>query len=330
MLGVGHLIETERQLDIYLKNINQYVRQQQSLIDNRTESIQQRKANLDDESKENEKTLLPSAFAKVDEACELIQLNKISDSRSASSVSDAKRVIAVARGEIVRKKSEWAEKRSAEVALAADWTSRDVLVNQQSVDQERALAVTRTLVGIDAEAVSLREQLEVVEGERKQLQQALDADQALISRLQIGLQRMSGPLSRFLALPSESNVSYHDAVELSGGAPNSAILESMVDTATRARADLPGIRDDIRELNSLSVSLAEAVKSAVSADELRRTEDELTAATAQASALRLQYGRLAGPIEQLRQLSSIVVDMLSHADQCPVCAHNWGSTEDLR
>jgi DNA repair protein SbcC/Rad50 len=327
MLGVGHLIETERQLEIYSKHINQYVKQQTTLIENRRLALRQRQASLDHESRENEKTLLPHSLAKATEALNLLHVDDIPPVKPEPSVSDMRRMIAFLRGELERKKNNWNERRSAEISLAADWPSRFILTEQQSVDQEKSRELTEKITQITKEVGHLREQVEANELERAGQTQSLISDQAIFDNLKNGLAIVSNHLNTYTKLlPERSVFSYQDVVALSGEYPLGRAFQSFLQLAGRTRSDVPEILregEELRVLRSVHVSLP-------SAEGKQQTENDLAAAKLRVASLHRDHERIAGPIEQLRHLSASIVDMLTHAEQCPVCAHNWGSAEALR
>ncbi|NOJ44722.1 AAA family ATPase [Bradyrhizobium archetypum] len=330
LLGVGHLIETERQLEIYAKNINQYVKQQQALFDNRAAALQQRRTSQSAESREDEKVLLPSAFARVGEASSLLNLSYPGSATSELTVSDARRMIALVRGELARRKENWTEKRSAEVSLAADWPNRFALIDQQSSDQEKSRSIAKALEDIEAEVESVREQSEAAESEGAELGRSLSVDQATYDELRRATDTFAEPLSGYLAISSESSVPYRDALMLRRTAPSSEALRAVLQAGLSARADWPEMAREEEEMFALMKALEEHRRNAPSPAEMQSVEEARVAAASEAAVLRRTHDRLASPLAQLRHLSASIVDMLTHAEHCPVCAHNWGSAEALR
>jgi exonuclease SbcC len=330
MLGVGHLIETERQLEIYLKNLNQYVRQQQALIDNGTTSLRRRLDGLDEETNRNEETLLPRALANVKEASRLLRFEDSLPEKEGVSVSDMRRLTALIRGELARKRDNWTGRRSAEVSLAADWQSRFVLIEQQSSDQRRSRDLTTLIEQVVADIATLFEQNNSMQPEWVEVDRALVANQALAGRLKSSLDKFRSFSSTHARFFSEQFYSYQSAVALDQVSPDEPALQASLQSAEITRTNLANVAREAEELRALRVMREEFRASAPSVKDKQNTLSALSNAEQEVETLKRDYERLAGPIGQLRHLSGSIIDMLSHAEECPVCAHDWGSSEALK
>ena len=95
LLGVGHLLETERQIEAYLGTITPYLREQQKLVDDRSSALRERQSTADLQQDATLEILLPLAIEKLTAARHLLDSNRQSlrarDNPQRSSQNDGTR-----------------------------------------------------------------------------------------------------------------------------------------------------------------------------------------------------------------------------------------------
>jgi len=135
LLGVGHLLETERQLDSYITELDKHLDKQQARLDDKDAEVKDRETKLTVQIEENSKDSVGAAIRYIHEAHVQLGLNgtKLQLSTPASALS----AIANIRASLEGRKALWDQKREAELRISSDWAEREAIAKSQLEDQAR-------------------------------------------------------------------------------------------------------------------------------------------------------------------------------------------------
>jgi DNA repair exonuclease SbcCD ATPase subunit len=329
LLGVGHLLETERQLDGYIAEMSQHLRNQQARLDDKDAEIKDRESKLTAQMNENRRDRLATASNYIRTAYERLG-RKLSETLRMNHTS-ALSAVSVLRADLEGRKVLWNQKRQAELRIAADWPQRSALAQSLPEDQERLAVLAADERANEAALGFANEQLQAVAAE-------ITRDRATIATMELrdrGLkdaQAQAEPLLRkYLQAFGLADLDAETAF---------AILDEEGTEQTRATrlarlhsvlADLPAMLPQRQSLEIRKNEYEAASGVAPSSETVAATQRSLRSAGEHVAALRTAYDRAAGPLEQLRHLSRTVVEALGHDEStCPVCAHDWKSAANLR
>ena len=337
LLGVGHLLETERQLDAYLGTIHQFLRQQQTLFDDRSNSLRDLQSRTDLQIDADHQSFLPSAIERLSSAQQRLAsegdisvLGNLVPDNGNLTVADVRRVITVLRGEHERQQDTWGRKRQAEICLAADWSARYAIEQQQADDQTRLSALTKLISENTSRTNTLAREVAVVDQRLKQARQQITDARDRIQKTDGAFLYAQPLLNTYLALAAQSQLSAQDAFQLVDNAGSETMRANTSNRLRSLRDELSTRQREALELPVLKEQRDRVRTQMTSGPDGQKTAQEIQTTTSQLANLRRQYERAAGPIEQLQRLAATVIDLLDHESACPVCRHDWMAVESLK
>jgi DNA repair protein SbcC/Rad50 len=330
LLGVGHLLETERQLEAYLSTLSPYLRKQQALVEDRSSSLRERQSEIDLEQDATEQSLIPGAVEKLFDACELIQLSPIGLVPLDPKPADLRKALLLVRGELERRRSSLSEKRQAEIRLAVDWSSRHSIEQQLIADQTRGRTLSESIAANVTQADTLNQRLLEMRQQAASVQQRISQVKERGQRLVAAIGFAQPLLTQYLQLSKSDKLQAGDALKLVESAGSETARASTTNRLKATRDEFPLRQRENEELTILQEQRSGLLPSLLSDDAQKRTQKEAKEAAARAAALRASYEAAAGPVSQLQTLASKVIDLLGHEKECPVCRHDWETVEQLR
>jgi DNA repair exonuclease SbcCD ATPase subunit len=329
LLGVGHLLETERQLDGYLSEINQYLRDAQTRLDDKEVEIANRESKLSRDINAARTDRLGGTLALLRTASGQLK-RRFTPPRQAT-LTNLGSALAAIRADLEGQKIRWNQARQAEQRLTADWPQRDALAQSVAADQARLAALTEEETTAQAALTAANTELQAAATECSKAQERMRSLELRDKALKDVDARMRPLLQRYLQTLADDKLDRRTAFAL--------IDEGGTDRARLARmaqlrqifAELPLIQTQTLERDRRKAEYDAASEAAPSSEAIASTRDAVAAADTHVGGLRLAYQRAAAPLEQLQQLSLTVVDALGHDEHtCPVCAHDWRSAAALR
>ncbi|MFI4985934.1 MAG: AAA family ATPase [Alphaproteobacteria bacterium] len=329
LLGVGHLLETERQLDGYMAEIVQHLRTQQSRLYDKEKEIQSRENRLGDQIGIASKDRLAAALDYVRKAYDLLGREFPAD--RATTNTTALSPVSSLRADLEGLKVQWNQKRQAELRIAADWPQRTALSQSMEQDQTRLITLsadeannnnalslaTQNQQRADTEIVALRATIATLESRDRDLKDAQAQAQQL--------------LRLYLASTGDTDLDSDTAFSIIDNEGTERARTLKLANLREISLELPIVLSQRKEIEVRKREYEMASSTAPSLDAAAQTRAALEAASQHVSALQATYDRSAGPVEQLRNLSQSVVEALGHDEHiCPVCAHDWKSAVALR
>jgi exonuclease SbcC len=329
LLGVGHLLETERQLETYLAALRPYLRDKQTLYDSAVDALRDHQSRMGYEQQLKEETLLPVAIDKLSDAGASLGETYVLPDKTGASASDISRAIAVIRADLAKRKAAWNERRQAEIQLAADWPARSVLLQEHATDQDRMTVLARSTSELGARVEAIRTQVDAIDQRQRDVRQAVINLHDRCLRLDTSLAYVQPLLTHFLIVANQRNLLGHAAFRLVDEAGSEASRSTAAARFRALREQLSARRAEQDELALLKEQEAAARSQLLTTDILEQTSTALTNAENLEAVIRGQYERVAGPLEQLRHIVSTVAGLLEQERECPVCRHDWGTPESL-
>jgi DNA repair protein SbcC/Rad50 len=330
LLGVGHLLETERQLEAYLSTLSPYLRKQQALVEDRLGSLRERQSQIDLEQDVTEQSLIPDAVAKLLEACGLIQFSSEGLVPLDTKPADLRKALLLVRGELERRRSSLSERRQAEIRLAVDWSSRHLIEQQLVSDQARSSALSESIATNVAQADTLNQRIFEMRQQAASVQQRMSQIAERGQRLLAAIAFAQPLLTQYLQLSKLDKLEAGDALKLVDSAGSETARASTANRLRAVRDELPIRQREDEELTTLQDQRTGLLPLLLSGEAQQKTQKEAKEVAARVAALRATYEAAAGPVSQLQSLASKLVDLLEHEKECPVCGHDWATVEQLR
>lgn len=327
LLGVGHLLETERQLRAYQTEIAQAVRRQQTRLDDKNVEIKSRMEAAAVRDRNRQRNWLNEAQRHLRLAREVLQSPDAADvSRThASTVSDVSHLESLTN----EQKAILEQRQSAEAQLIADWPERDSLQTLLASARKR----------FDELAQEETDRLEV---ERSQATKIIEARQqvnqagALIARFGSAessvVQAHAALLNSLPSYKQKTSTTSLSRIEASRLLNGELSASGSTDTATLRSllGDLPTAIENLGVLDARKAAYENAIADAPSEEASAATREALIEASEHLASLTTDYGRIAEPLKQLHDLASAVASGFANEDcKCPVCAHDWQSKSGL-
>lgn len=329
LLGVGHLVETERQLNGYSSEINQYLRTAQTRLDDKDREIASRESKLSRDINTARIDRLTGALALLRTACRHLR-RRFTQPRQPT-LTNVGSALAVARADLEGQKTRWNQARQAERRLAADWHQRDVLVQSVAADQARLTALTGEEATAQAGLTAANAELQAATAECTEAQERMHSLEQRDRALKEADTRLRPLLRRYVqTLPNDKLERRAAFALIDDVGTDRTRLARMVQLRT-VLAELPLTQAQLTERDLRKTEYETAFSAAPSSETVTATRQAANAADSHVAGLRLAYEHAAAPLEQLQQLSLTVVDALGHDEHaCPVCAHDWRSAAALR
>lgn len=323
LLGVGHLLETERQLETYSTHMASLIKQQKILVDAKKTEITRKEAEFEKAASESEENLRTVAASVLDAAREKLELTT-TYSEYPPLLATLRKVATETRSEIYRRRAVISAKQSAEVELASEWPNRLSHENRLTDDNlaiaewqkrldglsARREVLKRLLDDFDRRYALLATQAEEIDAHFEAIQAPLDvvprAGGGSISLTEVETMTLAGLLeSAPRRKPKDIQNQIRILVSLRDQLP-------MFDQLKERRASLES------EIALLSAGLPNDV-------EEQQTRSALIKAKEIFTECGRRYNELVGPLEQLRLLAKSVGQKMPNDSTCPTCAHNWES-----
>jgi len=329
LLGVGHLLETERQLDGYLSEINQYLREAQNRLDDKDDEIANRESKLSHGINAARADRLTGALALLRTASTHLK-RRFAQPRQPTTANVGS-ALAAARADLEGQKTRWNQVRQAEQRLAADWPQRDALVQSVATDQARLTALTAEEATAQTGLTAANAELQAAIAERAKAQERVQSLEQRDRALKEADARLRPLLRRYLQTLPDDKLDRRTAFALIDDAGTDRARSARMTQLRAILAELALAQSQLKERDQRKTEYETATAGAPSSETVTATRQEATAADSHVAGLRLAYQRAAAPLEQLQQLSLTVVDALGHDEHaCPVCAHDWRSAAALR
>lgn len=329
LLGVGHLLETERQLDGYLTEMGQYLRKQQARLDDKDAEIKDREGKLSQQVDETRQDRLAAALGYIRTAHELLQLEYVEPRRATQAT--ALSITSTLRADLEGRRVQWNQQRQAELRLAADWPQRQALTQSVQKDQARLVTLSAEEATTNAAVTLANTQLQTTAADIAKHHDTIRTFEQRDRGLKDADAQAQPLIRRYLQTLGQSDLSRRTASAILDDAGTERTLAARLNNLRAVLVELPATQVQRQELEIRKSEYETALAAAPSPDAVAATREALEGAVAHVAALRVAYDRAAGPLEQLRHLSLTVVEVLGHDEQaCPVCAHDWRSAAALR
>lgn len=329
LLGVGHLLETERQLDGYNAEIGQYLRKQQTRLDDKDSEIKDRGSKLSDQIDENRKDRLAAALDFIRTAYDLLNRKFIKTRQSTHAT--ALSTVSKLRSELEGRKVQWNQKRHAELRIAADWPQRSVLAKSLHDDQARLVILSGDERTNNADLTTANDQLQAVTAELARCRGTIDTLEQRSQGLRDAQAQAEPLLRQYLQALGQIDLDSETAFTIIDGEGTEHTRATRLAALRAVLAELPTILSQRQELQIRKSEHEAASAVAPSSETVAATRQSLEAAGEHVGAFRAAYERAAGPFEQLRHFSRTVIEVLGHDERiCPTCAHDWQSPDALR
>lgn len=325
LLGVGFLLEDERQLRNYIDTLRPSASAQRRSTEEKRRELADKLKQAGESADSVREQLMPELSAMLSEVRSLLELGaKLGDLDQAALRKEA----ITARAELERREAELSSRRRAEIALATEWDLRASLNEQLVRDQASAVRLSEDLVKHDAmissasasmqNIVTIFRSLDEVRKESVERLGPLESAGAAFSRANAAYkQRVAGWLSNFGTLQTVAKAAGSEATRAASISKSQAIVNEL--------------SERLQERKDLETLLTEIAKQRE--DARRHDSDGLTKKAREASAdlavLRDQFDQLSAPLEQLRSIAFGVVQSNPDESACPVCNHDWKSHDKL-
>lgn len=329
LLGVGHLLETERQLDGYWSGISQYLREAQNRLDDKDREIESRESKLSSDINAARTDRLTDALALLRTASGHLKRRFTQPSQpTLASVGSA---LVAARADLEGQKVRWNQARQAEQRLAAEWPQRDALVQSVTADQTRLTALTGEEATVQARLATANAELQAATAARANAKERVQNLEQRDRALKEADARLRPLLRRYIQTLPDDKLERRTAFALIDDAGTDRVRTTRMVELRAILAELPLAQSQLKERDLRKTEYDTALAAAPASEAVTATRQSASAADSDVAGLRLAYQRAAAPLEQLRQLSLTVVDAFGHDEHaCPVCAHDWRSAAALR
>lgn len=329
LLGVGHLLETERQLEGYSSEIHQYLRAAQTRLADKDREIASRESKLSRDMHAARTDRLMSALALLRTASGHLK-RPFTQSRQPTLASVGSALDA-ARADLEGQEARWNQARQAERRLAVDWLQRDALVQAVTADQARLTALTGEEATAQAGLTRSNAELQAATSAHAKAQERVQNLEQRGRALKEADARLRPLLHRYIQAMPDEKLERRTAFALIDDAGTVRMREARLSELRAILAEWPLAQSQIKECDLRKTEYEAAVAAAPSSETVTATRQSASAADSDVAGLRLAYRRAAAPLEQLQQLSLTVVDALGYDEHtCPVCAHDWLSAAALR
>lgn len=329
LLGVGHLLETERQLENYIKALRPMLKEKQTLYINTQSMLEEQQNDVVAQLDGDRRDLLSRAARMIEDAYALLDVPEDHIASFRLKELEIDRELSVVKSEHVKLKSLWDERRRAEIQIEADWGIRYSLANQLEADQNTSQNWAKTIDDIVIRSEAIRAVTGPIEAQLTFEKDKLATVQARL-RVASSFAFARPRLNAYLHLSGLSQLSASQAFALtedyhSENEADAAVARLRV---LRTRSESRKNADD-RELAEVNRELQRLQALNPAHDETDTISTRLSNADQDVRRLRLDYARKSQPFDELRRVASLIARQLSHEIHCPACNHNWGSSEEL-
>lgn len=329
LLGVGHLVETERQLDGYLSEINQTLRGAQTRLDDKDREIADRESKVSPDIDAARTNRIAGALDLLRTASTHLQYSLTTPGEP--TLTNVGSVLAAIRAYLEGQKTRWNQELQAEQRLAADWQERDTLVQLVAADQARLTEISEEEALAQANLTAANDDLEDATIRCANAQKRIQSLEQSANAVKEADGRLSPLLRRYIETLHDDILDCHTAFAWIDEAGNDRARSTRMEQLRAIVAGLPLAESRFEELDLRKKEYETAVEAAPSSESVDSTQQEANAADSRVTQLRLAYQGAAEPLEQLQQLSLTVVDALGPDEHaCPVCAYDWRSATALR
>jgi DNA repair exonuclease SbcCD ATPase subunit len=329
LLGVGHLLETERQLDGYIEEIGHPLREQQNRVDDKEKAIKEREAKVATQAENGRGDLLAVALDYIRSAHELLGVKQAQTKRPTR--SSVLSTISALRADLEGRKLQWNDKRQAELRIAPDWPQRGALEQSLMTDQTRLVVLTTEATDNETNVARANGQLLDLNSQALQLTGTIDAfenQERELGAVQTQAQPLITQYLQKLRVKDLSADSAFAIVDSEGTERTRAIKIAKLREILSA---LPAILSQRQDLNTLKSAYEAMSVNTPSSEAVASLRSQAAVAGEHVSALRAAYERAAGPLDQIRHLARTITEALGHDETaCPVCAHHWKTPSSLR
>lgn len=329
LLGVGHLLETERQVEAYVRELSPFIRSQMNLFDNRSAELRSRQSALEQRDQNAKEDLRPAAMSKVLEACTLLQIPS-SAILLPPAPSDFESLQLWLRAELERRGAALRERRRAEVELSAAWSSREAIERQVQDDRRRSVALIGTKqANIDKiNALMLRHQ--TLGREEEIFRSSVSRDRDSGARLRATFERVEPLLGDYVRAIGAGVVTASMASQLIAEAGDEVRRFGQINNLRLLNEERPIQRHRVEELRVLRNELSTSISNVLSPDAVAALQRESRELKGRVLELRRRYEEVAGSAGELKRLAASMIELLGHGSECPTCRHDWGSSEALK
>lgn len=325
LLGVGHLLETERQLDNYLAEINQAVRKQRALIDVKDAQIRDRVAKIGSDVEVRERERLVEVGYHVRLAANLLRF-PTADSDPAT-YNAAISAVTTVETNLEGRRIRLQQQRRAETELSADWQQRSTIAEELQKDRARIITLGDEEKAIDTSSIATSEEIVQATAAVKRNRESIANLERFQKELREAQEAAAVPLADYIAEIGRDDIKIEGAFELVEKDQASTPLSKL----QSLRDELPTILRHSNELAARKRDFEETSASAPTPEGLVEIQKALSDAGDHLQDVRLQYERASGPLGQLRHLSANLVSLLGDNEcTCPVCTYTWDTPAALR
>ncbi|GMP05248.1 AAA family ATPase [Bradyrhizobium sp. TM239] len=330
LLGVGHLLEAERQLENYQKTLRPLVRERQALLEAAQGELRDRQQKVSEEREEDHLAFLPAANSRLREAGNMLGFSKRFLDSEASDAAELKRRVALLRSDLAARKASFELRRQAEIRMAPDWKSRYLLAQQLDAEQAKLASEADLEAELKNQIEATAATIQQVEQEGKAVREQANAARAIVEELSSSLASCIPSLGHFLATTGREALTAEEAVSLCSSVSSETARSARVALLLSIQSQLSERASERVESENLRQQLIILGPTLASSDDITRLIQESASAEQQVNSLRQKYDDVAGPADQLKQLVAQVSSLLEHAQNCPACGHDWQSPERLK
>lgn len=327
LLGIRHLLDAEKLCDRFINDLASRERSLSKMIEGQSTEIASLIAALT--AQMDRGSSVTSAAAEVEAAETKLRLEVDEFDRKPSALANRIEALNV---EHARRQHILNTRLSALEAVAAEWGTREEIERNLADLTAREAPLGKRLAEIETENGSASR---IVTEVNSRQERHLEHARALATAKE-ALGRMIVALTGAIAdLPNETAPPSSKFGELSRIFPEAGwTAEALRQRQADLRAAVESQRDcaaEIRRLELLKAELEPLARQLLSEDALAVCGPEAAQLGAAASAARVRVDTTSDPIARLQAAAR---DLLEHThengtDQCPLCSHHWGSSEQL-
>lgn len=330
LLGVGHLLEAERQLENYQKTLRPLLRERQALLEAAQGELRDRQQKFSEQREEDYLAFLPAANSRLREAGDMLGFSQHFLDSEANDAAELKRAVTLLRSDLAARKASFELRRQAEIRLAPDWKSRYLLAQQLDAEQVKAASAAELEADLKGQVEATAATIQQVEQEGKAVREQANVARAIVEELSSSLASCIPSLGRFLATTGRESLRAEEAASLCSSVSSETARSARAALLLSIQSQLDERASERVESESLRQQLIVMEPTLASSDDITRLIQESADAEQQVKSLQRKYDEAAGPVDQLKQLVAQVSSLLEHAQNCPACGHDWQSPEKLR
>lgn len=327
LLGVGHLHETEKQVENYMGRLRPAISRVKTDLEKLEGELAVQKGSADEESR-SEVELQNEASAELVNTGEALGISF--DAGSEGSVSRLKADLG--RLELAtQERQEKVEEQSKSLALVeAEWSAREEwerLIATYALQMDTML----TRKGQQNEnATNIRGRIRSLTEEMRKVDDAIELIDVAQSRLGSDLNDFSIAAERLAEYAGADVADFNglmSRLEPKGPSQNKIEEKAALERIKERISLISALKE---ERDSISRQVASLTEGLSTADQIASVEGEIAKLTDAMSIVDAQFRSIAGPLEQLRSLAIALVGSAEFETECPVCGHDHESHAALQ